>query len=426
MGLARSPKNRDGRILLSRLFVANDRGDLAKTTLINGVTYHRYDRDYITSTFRFLIEQEEDLSALSLSNQLLKDPKSPRVIIELSALSAATVHHHQGRYDLAESLLATHQIGQTLDGRLLQAQIEWDRGYRELSLMLLRGLGQDFPSSERVYTRLQDALRGENQNVESRRLSILHQIKHPNRWRSHLDRIRSLTAGGDPSAVTFAAQQMIDTFSLNPSALLELGDFAATTSNVTLAQTLKRHFQQHDLPAESIIQLLLIEALLNAGRYQEVLNEVTRIQQSSRIGDQMTNTAKGLAAIAYYGLEDTRAGTTNLTAFMAQPQLRPEGLLAIADRLATMGNREAAKITLAQALHLSPQSQPILTKLLELNLKDRDPAEISGRLQLLMGMRKPSPAILAEALEWLNSDQFLFLDDRAALIGKIEQHFSQN
>ena len=426
MGLARSPSNRDGRILLSQLFAANNRSDLAKTILIKGLTYHQYDREYITSALRFLIEQEEDLHALWLSNQLLQDPIAPRDIVELAALSAATVHHHQGGYDLAESLLTTHQIGRTLDGRLLQAQIEWDRGYRELSLLLLRSLRQDFPSSERVYTRLQEALRGEGQNAESRRLSILHQIKHPNRARSQLDRIRSLSAEGDTSAATLAAHQMIETFSHNPSPLLELGDFAATTSNVTLARTLIRHFEQYDLPDKSIIRLLLIEALLNAGRYQKVLEEVARIQQDRPATDQITNTAKGLAAIAHYGLGDTGAGATSLTAFMAQPQLRPESLLAIADRLATMGHREAAKATLAQASLLSPKSQPILTRLLELNLEDRDPTEISGRLQLLLGMRKPSPALLSDALKWLQSDQFIFLDGRADLISKIEQRLSQN
>ena len=426
MGLARSPQNRDGRLFLSQVFAANNRIDLAQETLINGLSYHRYDREYITSTLRFLIEHDEDLSALTLSNQLLEDPESSLDILELAALSAATVHHHQGSYDLAESLLATKQIGNSLDGRLLQAQIEWDRGYRELSLVLLRSLRQDFPSSERVYSRLQDALIHENLNAESRRLSILHQIKHPNRSRSQLDRIRSLTAEGDTHAATLAAHQMIAKFSLNPSPLLELGDFAATTSNVTLARTLIRHFQQHDLPKQDIVRLLVIEALLNAGQYQEVIDEVSHILQSSPTADQITNTARGLAAIAHYGLGDTGTGATNLTAFMSQPQLRPESLLAIADRLASMGNREAAKTTLAQASQLSPKSQPILTRLLELNLEDRDPTQLPARLELLLNMRKPSPALMAGALKWLNSDKFVFLDGRAALIGKIEQRLSQN
>ena len=111
---------------------------------------------------------------------------------------------------------------------------------------------------------------------------------------------------------------------------------------------------------------------------------------------------------------------------MARSQLRPESLLAIADRLAKMGKQEAAKATLSQAHQLSLKSQPILTKLLELYLEDRDSTEIQARLQLLLSMRKPSPAILADALKWLSSDQFIFLSGRTALITRIEQHLSQN
>ena len=426
IGLARSPRNRDGRILLSQIFAANNRKDLAKKTLTDGLGYHRYDRDFITHTLRFLIEQEEDLAALTLSNQFLEDANSPREILELATLSAANVHHSLGSYDLAESLLGTNQIGNSIDGRLLQAQIEWDRGYHVLSLILLRTLRHDFPSSESVYSRLQDALRSQNLNDESRRLSILHQIKHPNRSRSQLDRIRSLTAEEDAAGATLAAYQMIETFSQNASSLLELGDFAATTSNLTLARALVRHFQQHDLPKKAIMHLLLIEALLNAGRYEEVIDEVGHIQHSNPTDDQIANTATGLAAIAHYGLEDTGSGAANLTRFMARSQLRPESLLAIADRLAKMGKQEAAKATLSQAHQLSLKSQPILTKLLELYLEDRDSTEIQASLQLLLSMRKPSPAILADALKWLSSDQFIFLSGRTALITRIEQHLSQN
>ncbi len=426
MGLARSPRNRDGRIFLSQVYAANNRIDLAQNTLTNGLKFHRYDHEYIATTLRFLIEQEEDIAALTLSNELLEDPNSSPSIRELAALSAATVRHQQGSYDRAESLLITNQVSQSLDGRLLQAQIEWDRGYHELSLVLLRSLRQDFPSLERVYSHLQEALILANLNAESRRLSILHQIKHPNRSRSQLDRIRSLHTAGDIPGAMLAAHQMIETFSLNPPPLLELGDFAATTSNVTLARTLIRHFQRHDLPQQPIVQLLLVEALLNAGDYRGVIDEVASIQQSNPTADQITNTAKGLLAIAHYGLGNEGAGATNLTAFMAQSHLRPESLLAIADRLTSMGNREAAKTTLTQASQLSPKSQPILTRLLELNLEDHDSAELSDRLQRLLDMRKPSPAIMADAMKWLNSDQFIFLDGRAALIDKIERRLSQN
>lgn len=103
IGLARSPRNRDGRILLSQIFAANNRKDLAKKTLTDGLGYHRYDRDFITHTLRFLIEQEEDLAALTLSNQFLEDANSPREILELATLSAANVHHSRRRYKLAYS-----------------------------------------------------------------------------------------------------------------------------------------------------------------------------------------------------------------------------------------------------------------------------------------------------------------------------------
>ena len=400
-GLARSPKNREGRILLARIYAENHRPDLAKQILQSGLRYHQHDSEYLAALLRFLIEEEDDHLALQLSNQLLQTPSTPPKIIAFAAQSAATLHYRKGDYDTSEVLLDTHEASKTHDGRLLLAQIEWERGYRSLALLLLRELRNDYPASERIYDRLQESLRSENLTDESRRLALIHQLTHPDRLGSHLDRIRSLQVDGDERGVVHAADSMLNTFARQPTPLLALGDFAATTGLVSICRTLQKHFQQNNLPDRDIINLLLIEALLNAKQYHEVLKETAQLDDNPDF-DQAVSTAKGLTAIAHYGLGDTGSGYAQLTVFMAQPQLRPASLLAIADRLASMGHRTPAQEILDHAQQLAPQSQPILTRLLKLSLEERDITSLSKNLRLFLTMRRPSPAILTDALNLLH------------------------
>ncbi|MCB1105325.1 MAG: tetratricopeptide repeat protein, partial [Cephaloticoccus sp.] len=60
VGLARAPRNRDGRMALAGIYAQTGRTDLAQTTLLDGLAHHSNDHDYVATTMEFLSSLAQD------------------------------------------------------------------------------------------------------------------------------------------------------------------------------------------------------------------------------------------------------------------------------------------------------------------------------------------------------------------------------
>ena len=416
VGLARAPRNRDGRMALAGIYAQTGRTDLAQTTLLDGLAYHFNDRAYVTTTMEFLSSLAQDRKVLEVCARLIADDSIAPVIRKQAALYSAQASTFIGNYDEAESTLIQNQLSTDPQGRLLLAQIEWERGYHELALMMLRNLAAEFPGDEAVYAKLANYLDQSGLDDELGRRALLNQLTHPESVRAYIDQFRALERVQDPNARDRAIDQAFAHFQDSDAALLALADYAATQGDVRLAKRVAAHFTIKAWANSRAAHLMVIEANLVAGNYSQALALSQEFLGESDIEPHYKQISTGLQAIAFYGVGDPIAGYANLSSLMTQSNLRVESLLGIANRLLAMQRNAPAREILAHAVKLDPKNQAALTRLMELDLGGRNISALAANLPILTTMRRPSPVVLKRAQTMLGSDECLFLPGRSELL----------
>lgn len=421
VGLARAPQNQEGRLTLTALYAQSGRPDLAQATLLDGLAYHSSNATYVSTVLEFLSSQSQDRQSLTLCDQLLSNSSTPRNIKEIAAARATLACIFMGNYDRAESYLADNQMPNSRDGRLLKAQIEWERGYHELALVLLRDLHGEFPDAEDIYSKLASYLAEAGNEDELRRLAVLHQLAYPDRPRSHIDQLVAIKTTGDNAALERAESRAFEQFADTPAGLLTLADYAATNGRVALAKRIFQTYRDKNWPDVTAAQLMSIEAQLAAKEYAPALEQCRALLAQTDLAAQYANIATGLQAIAQYGTSDPVAGYASLAVLKNQSGLRAESLLGIANRLQEMNRMTAARDILAQAVKVNPKNQAALTRLIELDLDTDNLTELPASLRTLTGMRKPSPILLKRARSLLSKDTWLFLPQRNELLARLDE-----
>lgn len=419
MGLARAPRHRDGRLALAALLAQAGRADLAESVLTDGLPYHRNDPGYITPLLDFLAQQGLDSKILALTRPLIADPSLDPATRDLAAFRAAQAAAMMGNYDAAERLLVQNHLQTLFPGPILLAQLEWQRGYHELALVMLRSLATEFPGNEAIYSQLATYLAEAQCDDELRSRAIIHQLSHPESIRSHLDQLHALAKTSETTARQKTIEQTFNAFQTSPAALLLLADYAATNGEVALADRIAAHFTAQAWTDAPAAHLMAIEAKLVRGDYATALTASEALLAEPNLNPHYQQIATGFLSLAYYGTGDPVAGYTKLASLMNQTELRADTLLGMAKRLIIIGRVAPARDLLAHAVKLDPRNQAALTRLLELDLDNGNLPAIATNLRALTQMQRPSPIVLKRAQAQLSSDTCLFLPERAALLSLV-------
>lgn len=143
------------------MFVAAGRNDLAETTLLEGMEFHAAESDYLAKTLAFLFRLKRDEKIITLAKDLLPGASSdetnrsnPNKAEVLLASSLANAYIYRGNFDRAEEVLNQFGLAASKDGRYLLATIEWERGYKDLALVLIEQLAKEFPADPNLYRSL--------------------------------------------------------------------------------------------------------------------------------------------------------------------------------------------------------------------------------------------------------------------------------
>lgn len=416
-GVVRSPANRDGRLLLAQLLVEARRPDTAQQVLLDGLQFHRNDPSYLHPLLAFLLQQQQDARVIALARGSLRSPPALPECSRLFGFAAATASYFRGNYDQADDFLhALPQLPFSRDGRLLEAKIDWDRGYRDLALLQLRQLAIELPGDVEIHRELAGRLGERGLHDEARRLSLAFQIAHPALPGPRIELLNAYHRTGEHDRVAREAGALLRDFAADSSALLALADFAANIGDVSLARRLDDHAKAHHLPREAHA-ILVVEALIVARDYRTALDTSRELLRENPGWDPRYAALLGsLQAIAHYGLGDVEAARLLLTNFLNHSDLRAENLLAIAKRLSDVGAGEQARQTLLRAVTVDPLNQAALTRLVELDLNLNRIDDLPAHLRRLLTMRRPSPDVLLVAQHKLGSDLFLFSAERPAAL----------
>ena len=407
-GLAKIPDHRAGRLELAQLLTAAARPDLAREVLEHGLTWLENDAVYLRAYFGFLLQQQLDDDVRSQGTDLLArrtlSPESRAVV----SLAIASAHYFRGQYDLAEDRIRAGQISQTIEARLLSAQLEWERGYPALAFQYIRTLLQDAPNYDPALAQLGQWLRSTHQFAEFRRVCLLRSLAQPDNPAPQTELLYALHHAADHAGIEREVAHALSASVLDQQATTALATFAADTGNISLAERIRSECQRRKL-SWTFPTWFAAEAMIAAKDYRAAIALLSSLPSPTLSSDSRQRAlVNSLLAVAHFGLGDSAAAHLRLEDFIAHAELRADNLLMIARRLVTAGAVVPARSLLLRAATLDPANQAALTELVSLEVDLAEAISLPGHLEQLSRMRRPSPNVLQRAHRFLSSDRFLF------------------
>ena len=416
-GLAHSPANRNGRLLLADLLTEAGQPDQARDVLLDGSEFHHRDPNYVATLCVLLLRQQQDNRVIALAHRLLPASADPTEWACVLGLAAATACYFHSDCDGAEEFLrSVPSLANSQRGRLLAAKIEQDRGRGELALLRLRELAAENPDDGEIHSELATQLNRGGLADEALRSTLAFQIAHPALPGPRLELLRAYRQTGDIGRTNREADAFVRDFASDATALLTLAEIAANTGDVALAHRLCEHAAARQF-SRGIHAILVVEALVVARDFEgAVAAGQALLRENPNPSAEFTAVVNSLLALAHFGLRDDETGRRLLAQHLNQATLRAENLVALAQRLLDVDAVTHARTVLARAVAADPRNQTALTRLVELDLNTNHLDELPAHLTRLLAMRRPSPEVLRVAQHKLGSDRFLFSPERPAVL----------
>ena len=422
IGLARAPKNLEGRQLLAHFYINLFRQpEDGLKILKDGIPYAENNQRYLNSYLTLLNKYMKDNEVLELTQSLLdKNPTDP-LIVKTLVLHRAQALALLVRYDEVEDLLKKYHLENTQEGILLTSTILWTSGQRDEATKLLSNALESTPAAARnpLFNALTRYLREDGKLEEARRVASRWMLNNSMQIQPRVEYLHLLHAEGDFDYEKQYANATLTLFGNEQKALLLLANYATARGNVDLVRRIYEKAVENEFDIAPFT-LLLIEAYISAADYPSAIAFIEEIdyEKPSWLSSQKA-LFDSLRAVAYYGNGSADLSTLYLNQFLESRNPRVENMLAIADRLEKLGGLEPARRILAAAYANNPENQIVLTRLTSLDLRLGISENLDRHLRSLMKMRRPSPQLLVESYRSLGSDRFIFVKDREQLIDAI-------
>lgn len=422
IGHIKSPTNREGRLAMADFHSARGRSDQAGQVLREGLQYiEEDDFDYLRTTLRVLLHNEEDQDVLSVASDLLGDEVVITPANQIIALAAGNACFFRGNYDDAESFLVDYELSNHPEGRILLARIDWERGRQQAALDRLERLAESMTEQEEVYVYLSQYYRELGQHNKAQGYAVMRQIMNPHTAAPRIALLYSFHANDEIEKAKSEARKVLNDFSHDEEALLGLGEFAAQLGDVDLSL---RTFQAADRNGFSLdlLAILLSEAHLKAGNYQEAIWFLeSHSTQNRTFAERYKALLNGIYIVAYLGLGDDEWGENYLKQLLAATNLRAETFLITSRRLLELGRNKVARQLVEHAHRVDPRNQAALIELVQLDLEHGWTGNFARNMEKLLATRKPPRALLEQSITRLGMDEFLFMPERGKLLEAIDE-----
>lgn len=424
VGHNKSPTNLEGRLVMGEFSAARGRPDLAAKVLRGGLPYAKDNLDYLRTTLRVLISNQDDEAVQEIAETILGEegPLTPRV--QVTALAAATAYFHRGGYDRAEDLIVEYELTGNPEGRILLARIDWERGRKETALKRLRALSERNTDQEEVYMLLTHYYRELGDHTKAHNYAVMRQINNPLSAAPRIALLYSHHAAGESDQVERQTEQLLRDFGHDSAALGQVGEFAANTGNVELCRRVFQALDKGGFPLDRAA-MLLAEAHLNAREFREAIRFLESYSRQSETFSALYGAAAhGIYAVAHLAQENNDQSEMHLSQFLEARDLRADNFLLTSRRIMDLtegGNPAVARRILLHAHRKDPLNQAALAELIRLDLGTGRTDHLVANIQKLLTMRKPPRALLQESFSMLSADQFLFLPERDQLLQSLDQ-----
>lgn len=429
-GVARSPSNVEGRLLLAEFYeIALRRSDVAADLLISGLQHagknpQYHDSRYIGYLFAVLLRNYMDFRAVEVSQTLLRalEPNTPEYRFVATQLGLALFY--RGDFDEAEKTLYTHNLVRFPEGLSLLALIRHNQNRSEEGIRLLEDHLDANPGSRIAYERLMSIFRDLEAYDRLRQTSLLWSIRFPTYSGARVNLMYAYDAAGNETGIRTELEELLS-YDPQPQSLIELFSFASETGRPGLIQSVLDELEideQSRISAQARISLA--EAYVRGGDPKKSLAVIEDLEKNNpALFSSVRTLLNGIRAVALYFDGRPIDGQVYLQEFLTDNSIRPAVYLAMAKLFEKAEFDTVARDILAESYARHPQDHRTLSALVQLDAAVGDLPAFREHLRALVKSRIPTREAVRAAYDELASDRHLFVEDRAELFERMATYF---
>jgi hypothetical protein len=427
----------------SKLFYANflhniaGRTDDGIQTLKHGLEFLPVDdpltKDYLERYFQLLQARERDQEVIDGSLKLIQATKNlPTYMRDSLSMSAATSLYWTGKYPDAVNIINASSLDTQPSGVLLKARALFEGGKTQESINLLeaktsafKGAGRDAVLSQLARFHI---LLGQHKmalEVTQERISADEKAPFP-----HIQKLQLLDRLSLKDEFDKELRLIFTNYAGNSAPMIALANFAAEKGYAELTGALANSAAQHGLERATFAALHL-EAILNGPEPGQVIVQYQQIVAADKAFFKSNEAiVQALIAIAYHARQkpdaviakrDRDIGDRYLTEFLKSKDLGPEAYRSVGRHLRSIRAGDAAVRVLEAGITLFPRYSQLRADYISARILAGQTEtygtrkSVADELELLLTLRRPSPAIWQEAVSWLRSESKLPADRQRKL-----------
>lgn len=427
----------------SKLFYANflhniaGRTDDGIQTLKHGLEFLPVDdpltKDYLERYFQLLQARERDQEVIDESLKLIQVTKNmPTYMRDSLSMSAATSLYWTGKYPDAVNIINASSLDTQPNGLLLKARALFEGGKTQESINLLeaktsafKGAGRDAVLSQLARFHI---LLGQHKMalaVTQERISADEKAPFP-----HIQKLQLLDRLGLKDEFDKELRLIFANYAGSSAPMIALANFAAEKGYAELTGALANSAAQHGLERATFAALHL-EAILNGPDPGQVIVQYQQIVAADKAFFKSNEAiVQALIAISYHARQkpdaviakrDRDIGDRYLVEFLKAKDLGPEAYRSVGRHLRAIRAGDAAVRVLEAGITLYPRYSQLRADTISARILAGQTEtygtrkSVADELELLLTMRRPSPAIWQEAVSWLRSESKLTADRQRKL-----------
>lgn len=419
-GVARSPENLEGRMLLAQIY-AGWRPDLAADLLVSGADFGKEDPEYVKLMSMLLLNQKQDKRVLEVTETLLAEDLDDEIrqILNVARLQSAMF---LGRYDIARTTFEETDLEQTMDGVILGTKLYMRIGREQTATEVLLSVINSLQAQEisPVYNQLVSVYKERGLFDKAREAALELVIRNPLEWRPRIVLIDILSASEQVARRDREIEALLQQHRNDEQAMTALAQLCAGYGNVRAASRLYEIALENGYSL-SLFSLTLAEAYVNQGdtaKAIELCNELVREDPSWLLNAESSFNA--IRSLAYFNHGDTELGRLYLKNFLESRRTTVNQLYQAAQSFRKFKMDQEALQILEDAYGRDAENEVVLAALIDVEMNLGIYFSIDEHLDSLFSLRRPDYALLESIHQRLQSDRFLFTDDRVALLGRLE------
>jgi tetratricopeptide (TPR) repeat protein len=407
-------------MLLAQIY-AGWRPDLAAELLVSGAEFGLEDPEYVKLMSMLLLNQKQDAKVLEVTEDLLaEDPADEiRQILNVARLQSAMF---LGRYDIARTIFEETNLKQTMDGVILGTKLYMQVGKEETATEVLLSVINSLQAQEisPIYNQLVSVYKEQGVYDKAREAALEMVIRNPMEWRPRIVLIDILSASEQVARRDREIEALLQQHRNDEQAMTALAQLCAEYGNVRAASRLYEVALENGYSL-SLFSLTLAEAYVNQGdtaKAIDLCNELVREDPSWLLNAESSFNA--IRSLAYFKNGDTELGRLYLKNFLESRRTNVNQLYQASRSFRKFGMEQEALLILEDAYRRDADNETVLAALIDVEMNLGIYFSIDEHLETLFGLRRPDYALIESIHQRLQSDRFLFTQDRVALLTRLE------